>query len=158
MTDGAHLGVGAERALGTILGGEPQPAEADQETVIQMRDRLLAAPRCDDPAAMASYDACATSVAGEILRWALANPERYANTPAENELDYGPGGEAEFWKNFDGGDPPPIKRLGLYETLKAEGIPLDTLGITGFQWGWAYNAARRCLELPPVPNPAIVSI
>lgn len=29
---------------------------------------------------------------------------------------------------------------------------------TGFQVGWAVNAARRCANLPPVPNPAIITV
>jgi len=30
--------------------------------------------------------------------------------------------------------------------------------LTGFLWGWAVNAARYCLALPPVINPAIMTI
>lgn len=30
--------------------------------------------------------------------------------------------------------------------------------LTVFQWGWAVNAARSILELPSVPNPAIVEL
>jgi hypothetical protein len=45
-----------------------------------------------------------------------------------------------------------------YQDMKAAGIPLADLGLTGFQWGWAVNAARRCLELEPVDNPAILTI
>ena len=123
-------------------------------SVAEMRDRLLAAPRCTDPAAMAGYSECAESVAGEILRWALANPERYANTPMESEITWPekPDGSGKDYNN------PIYGRRGLYEVLKEEGIALDVLGITGFQWGWAYNAAARCLELPPKPNPAIMTI
>jgi hypothetical protein len=33
---------------------------------------------------------------------------------------------------------------------------LSDLGLTGFMWGWAVNAARYSLELPLEPNPAIV--
>jgi hypothetical protein len=45
-----------------------------------------------------------------------------------------------------------------YQAMKDSGIPLSNLGLTGFQWGWAVNAARRCLELEPIPNPAILTI
>lgn len=31
-------------------------------------------------------------------------------------------------------------------------------GLSGFQWGWAVNAAAALLEQPPVPNPAIWAI
>lgn len=30
--------------------------------------------------------------------------------------------------------------------------------LTGFMWGWAMNAVRAIVELPPVSNPAIVTI
>ena len=30
--------------------------------------------------------------------------------------------------------------------------------LTGFMWGWAYNAAARVLGLNAQPNPAIVEI
>jgi hypothetical protein len=35
---------------------------------------------------------------------------------------------------------------------------LGALGITGFQWGWAVNAARFAESLPPEPNPAIITV
>ncbi len=153
MSDGAHLGVGAERALGTVLGSEGQPTDDEKMTAGQMQEWLLSAPRWNDPAAMASYDECARAVAGEVLRWALANPERYAHTPMETEIEWPtkPDGTKDY-------NNPIYGAKSLYDVLKDEGIGLDKLGITGFQWGWAYNAARRCLELPPQPNPAIIEI
>jgi hypothetical protein len=151
--DGAEMGVKADRALATVLGGAEQPATEEKMTVEQQRDWLLTAPRCTDPDAMLDYGECARSVAGEILRWALANPRRYATTPPETTYAYDTDESGErLWST---GRP---TTLGLYDVLKEEGVALDTLGITGFQWGWAYNAARRCLELPSVPNPAIVTM
>lgn len=154
MSDGAAQGVSATRALDTILGGAEQPADEEKMSVAEMLDKLLAAPPCTDPAAMAGYGECAESVAGEILRWAYANPDRYANTPAETEITW-PEKADGSGKDYNN---PIYGRRGLYDVLKDDGIALDTLGITGFQWGWAYNAARRCLELPPVQNPAIVEL
>lgn len=153
MSDGAHLGVGADRALETVLGGKESPAENEGMSVAEMRDWLLSAPRAGEPDAMADYGECARAVAGEVLRWALPNPERYARTPAETEITWPelPDGKKDY-------NNPIYGRRGLYDVLKADGIPLEELGITGFQWGWAYNAARRCLELPPEPNPAIITI
>ena len=40
MSDGAHQGVGAERALGTILGGEDQPHEEEKKTPAQVLDSI----------------------------------------------------------------------------------------------------------------------
>ena len=52
---------------------------------------------------------------------------------------------------------------GVYDALKAiYADRTDALavfsGLSGFMWGWAYNAAMRCLDLPPVPNPALMTI
>lgn len=145
MTDGAHLGVGAERALKTILGGEPQPAPEERQTAEQMRDEILAT--TVDPH---TYGGTANYAAKLILEWLLADPLR-AQGPAENVYDNGPDGQM-LW--VDGHAV--VKERGWYDLMKADGIALDTLDLTGFMWGWAVNAARRCLELPPVPNPAII--
>jgi hypothetical protein len=40
--------------------------------------------------------------------------------------------------------------------MKDEGVDLGALGLTGFQWGWAVNAARYALSELPVANPAIL--
>jgi hypothetical protein len=50
---------------------------------------------------------------------------------------------------------------GLDTVLRESGVyerEIAGLGITGFQWGWGVNAARRLVELPPQPNPAIVDV
>lgn len=56
---------------------------------------------------------------------------------------------------------PDAARLGAYElddAMEHDGVTIYGLGLTGFMWGWAVNAARRCLELDSVPNPAILVI
>jgi hypothetical protein len=126
--DGAKQGVGAERALHTILGGAPEPGDGERETVGQMRARILAAPINSD-----SYDGTATACARLILE-AVAT----GATPLEPERD-------------------------LYDRLKAfysgNVAAMDVLqGLTLFMWGWAHNAARRCLDAPSVPNPAIMEL
>ncbi|MCL2393271.1 MAG: hypothetical protein FWC87_01180 [Acidimicrobiaceae bacterium] len=125
MSDGAHLGVNAERALETVLGGAPQPAADERQSVEDMRTWLLEAGPYDEAT---EYGEAARCAGGAILRWALENPERFASTEGHD----------------------------LYDSLVAEGIRFE--GISGFMWGWAENAARRCLDLPPKPNPAIVEI
>lgn len=51
---------------------------------------------------------------------------------------------------------------GLYSTVKESGyfdqVSYDPDGMSGFQVGWAANAARSALNLPPVANPAILTI
>lgn len=130
MSDGAHMGIGPNRALETILGGAPPPEVTDpSEQLLKMRADILAAPRASDPKAMSDYETCAMSVAREILEWAWANFERFSDD----------------------------ERV-VYDAMKADGVPLQELGLTGFQWGWAFNAARAVMSLPPVPNPAIVTV
>lgn len=51
-----------------------------------------------------------------------------------------------------------VLHRSLYDELKDRGVAIDALDLTGFMWGWAANAARYCVELPPAPNPAIMEI
>lgn len=124
MNDGAQMGIGAERALETILGGKPAPESAERMTTAQLRDMLLSAE--PDPQ---TYNDCANYCGRLFLEFLLAHP--------------GAGGDSAD---------------ELYAATKAAGAPLKELGLTGFQVGWAANAARACVELPAVPNPAIMVI
>lgn len=51
--------------------------------------------------------------------------------------------------------PAEVVTAGWYEQMKDQGV-MPALDLTGFMWGWAVNAALRCMELPPRPNPAII--
>lgn len=146
MSDGAHLGVSADRALKTVLGGEPSPAEDEQMGVIEFRDYIMGP---DEPL---DYGECARRVARAILEFWMEDPKR-ATIPAEPVYETSPDGRLVF--NADGGLN--LVTPGLYDVMKADGVYIEE-GISGFQWGWAVNAARRCVELPPVANPAIVEI
>ncbi len=139
MTDGAHLGVGAERALKTILAGDPPPTRDEQMDVDAFRAWIEAAP--DSPA---SYDDAARYAAKRILAFYQANPEA-VNVPTNGQYEERDG---EWVKT--GPD--------LYDLISEADPSFRDLGLTGFQYGWAVNAARRCWELPPVPNPAIVTV
>lgn len=44
MSDGAHLGIPASRALDTIIGGDGQPTEEEQQTPQQVRERIESVP------------------------------------------------------------------------------------------------------------------
>lgn len=158
MSDGAHLGVSASRALDTILGGAEQPAESEQASPYEVRDRILAAAkRGGDPT---DYGDCADMVAGFVLQFYNAHIDA-VHWPAEQK------GE---WVDANGTPVDPRERLpegaefkrsgpDLYTEVKAftDG-KLEALGITGFQWGWAVNAARYAIDLAPEPNPAIVTV
>lgn len=140
-SDGAHLGVSASRALDTILGGEPSPTEDEQMGIIEFRDYILQPDQ--EPL---DYGECARRVARMILEFYMADPKR-ASIPTETVYQ-----EPVDWQH------PVVAERGLYDVMKGHGLALEDLGLTGFQWGWAVNAARRCVELPPAPNPAIVTV
>jgi hypothetical protein len=150
--DGAHLGVSAERAIKTILGGEPSPEEGDADVmdVNAMREWLLSAAA---EHAMDSYDECARYAGRLILESFLADPD-LAQLPGETEYDW----EADPDHGTHGMKPQFVVHRSLYDVLEERGVPLGDLGLSGFMWGWAVNAARRCVELGPVANPAIMTV
>ena len=153
MADGAHLGVGAQRALDTILGGEDEPTNEEMESVESMRGRLLGMTRED----ATDYGSTADYAASLILQFILEDVARRMAIPTETEYDW----QADPDHGSQGMKPEFLKALGLYEVMKQAGEPwseIGDLGLSGFMWGWAVNAARRCVELPPAPNPAIVTI
>lgn len=144
--DGAHIGVGAERALKTILGGEGQPTEAERRTPQQMAEYLLA-----PSSGEMDYDEAARVAGGIVLRYLQRHPEDAELEPYD---DY-------TWPDgFDG--PSVISAHGIKGQMERKEpkarAALSDLGLTGFLFGWACNAAKYALGLPPVPNPAIVEI
>lgn len=144
MSDGAHLGYGAEAAMKAILDGE-QPAE--RETAGQMFERIMATSRDD----ATTYDGIATYMAKLIILALRADP-MLANQPIANVYGRNPDGSTDY---------DTVTTPGLWEVLRDRLDPADreaVSGMSGFMWGWAVNAARRCLELGPVPNPAIITI
>lgn len=148
MPDGAHIGVGADRALETILGDAPQPTDEECQTADEMRAEILAC--TEDPH---TYGGTATFMANRILNWLLANPARAQEPP---EVDYDWDGDPD--RGADGCKPEFVRAPGWTTLMKADGVWPDGIDLTGFMWGWAVNAARRCLELPPIANPAIIDV
>ena len=138
--DGVSEGLNAEEALGVVLGGEPAPDERVRTTT-EMAAIIRAT---TEPS---GYDGTANYAAHLILDWLEADPTR-AQGPTENVYEDGPNGE---WTGV-------VKEVGWYDRMKADGIPMAQLDLTGFMWGWAVNAARAIVELPPVPNPAILTV
>lgn len=134
MSDGAQVGVNAADALKVILGGED---EADQPhvTTQELAERVLSTTIDQaDRATGGTYEGCADWVARQIVEMALRDPMVMA-----------PNGD-------------------LYASLKVVQCPEGSrerevlTSITGFQWGWAENAARAILELSAVPNPALLTV
>lgn len=141
MIVGAHIGVGAEAAMRAAIAGDPVEKV---ESAGEMRDRILATTIAD----ATSYDGTSTYIAKLILSAFIADPA-LASVPAEGVYAYV--NAYHYTKVAD----------GLWDVLKPRLSAEDAeavAGMTGFMWGWAVNAARRCVELGPVPNPAIVTI
>ena len=159
--DGATEGIVPTRALGTILGNDPPPREADGMELAAMRQWLLTAPSAAEfpvPPAVDEegqyYDECTRVVAGELLRWAEEHPEEYARTTMETLYDW----EGDPHHGAEGMLLDYVVSWSAYDLLKERGVPLGRLGITGFMWGWAWNAVARVMGRDPSPNPAIVTL
>lgn len=154
------MGVGAGRALDTVLSGAPQPKARDKRDPDEMRAWLLAA---DPDPERWDYEEAARYVGRVILEAFLADP-RLASVPTETVYDWDEIKKDPRWTTAHGVEvmKEHVIAEGLYETLKQRDPStkrmLETSGLTGFQWGWAVNAARYCVELPPAPNPAILTI
>ena len=161
MGDGAHLGVSANRAIHTILGGEPQPTDDERMNPDEFRAWILSAPTVDEFQASLEgkvdytdedYGECARTTARVILEAFLADPH-LAAMPTETDYDF----DADPHHGAMGMDPEFVRAYGVDHELRKRELRYPP-GISGFQWGWALNAARHCVELPPAANPAIIEI
>lgn len=130
MSDGAHLGVKADRALETILGGKEEPPSDERMSREQMRASIMkeADPMSDTPPS--DYGSAAACIAKAMV---LCIEEDSGLLAKGADLYEAVG---KRWPGFD-------NWLG---------------GATGFMVGWATNCARWLYEQPPVPNPAIVTV
>lgn len=129
----------AEQALGKVLGGREEPTApvSDEEA----RARILSTPVGSD--VRYTYETAADACAKLMIETLEADEKvraRIAAAPRD-------------WDRVD----------LLYDTTNARSDgALSMLGLTGFQVGWAANAAFKLarLETPlrPVKNPAIIEI
>lgn len=139
-SDGSDLGIDADRALKTILGGEPAPEDDERQTPQQVEARVAAA-RPD------SYGGATDCITRAVLRLFAQRPETRA-WPTDPSYDH---------------SKTPSVMLGpdLFGATKevaddAESKAID--GCTGFMWGFAVNQARWLFSLPTHGNPAIISL
>lgn len=129
MTDGAHLGISASRALNTILGGASSPTEEERKSQEDFAAWVYSAPFAldniggDDPYAEAS-------------RW-LARRFLFI-------MEQAPAIDRDTAQE-------------VFRTMWPEDAKEAKL-MTGFMHGWAWNAARHVLSRLPQPNPAILTI
>jgi hypothetical protein len=146
-------GISATDALRVILGDETeesQPRPSMEEFVESIRN-------ADGPPwnyEEGGYDACTRWLARQILEWLLENPNR-ANLPVEDIIEWPKlhDGSIDYHKM------PILVAAGWSRRMKEDGrFPDGMYGCSGFQWGWAVNAARKCVELPAVANPALLVV
>lgn len=154
------MGVSADRAWETILGDAEQPTDEERRTPDEMRAWVLSAPTPDEfeargPDVDYSYGECARVVARVILEAYLADPS-LATLPMDTDYDW----DADPDRGAQGMKPEFVRQQSLSDVMRERGLyePIRGLGISGFQWGWAVNAARYCVEVEPQPNPAIITI
>lgn len=164
--DGAFYGMDAESAMHAVIGGsgEEEPPLATREQRRAEIEATTFAGHTGGPSAY-TYDTSAKAAAKIILQTIEANPDvLWAEIPTEAEYEYlDENGaviedrEERFKGTFT------MAREGWMEVMKplmsAENTAeWETLGLTGFQWGWAVNTVRWILDMPPVGNPAIITI
>lgn len=136
MSDGSSLGIDAERALKTILGGEPQPTGDERQTREQVKARIEQAFQdCVDGVPVTGYGQTADILAGAVLAYF---------TTREEGWDWPVSGKPDLYGTVKEASPAPVRKA------------FDEC--TGFQWGWASNTARWVLDLPEHRNPAIITV
>lgn len=169
MTDGAHLGVSAGRALKTVLGGDEPPREDEQISREEMEKRIRERPLPGDGPSPwkntddgnEAYSIVAESLAHAYLvlsdeRPELVNEQRFYDG---SEMDDQGEDSAKWWREHMAGkrQEPSTALWEAFQERWPEGN--DWLGgISGFQAGWAYNAVRFIRSEPPAGNPAIMTI
>jgi hypothetical protein len=138
--DGTELGITADRALATILGGEPSPDVEEQQTPGQVRERIEAA-------VPGSYGGATDCLTRAVLRLFTRREETQV-WPTDSTYD-----------TVDG----KFQSVGpdLFSAARAVASPQELEafdGCTGFMWGFAVNQARWLLGQHPGANPAILTI
>lgn len=149
-SDGAHAGIRPRDAMVRAIGGDEAPPE-DLKTPGAMEAYLLA--EDVEYTEENGYNESARRTARFILTMLRAHPELQA-MPVETKYDF-------TWDEKVEEHTASVVQPGWDELFKAadpEGYDRATDGISGFQWGWACNAARYVLGLGPAKNPALVTV
>lgn len=167
MSDGAHLGVTAGRALETILGGKESPGDDELNPSGEVERRVRAAPRPLEGQPIHERDLGddAYSLATDAIAHAILLVLDDDPTLLDRELRYD---EAFFEAHPHAGWETKAALLGkprdptdaLWDAVTGRWPEFDDWvgGATGFQVGFACNAARFARDRGPVSNPAIVEM
>lgn len=170
MGDGSNLGISADRALKTILGGEPEPTGAEEQTAEQVRERIATATPdsyggatdCLTRAVLRLFDQreeCQVWPSSPEYAWTLPDGTRLTNDEARArglwERSHGDMVDAETGARWGAHGP------DLFATAKEVATEEERKafeGSTGFMWGFAVNQARWLLGQHIGSNPAIVTM
>lgn len=149
MSDGTQCGMGAERALKTILGGAEDSEEGKQKSPEYWLERLEN--KSDD---IDGYDKHAEVMAKYIVQAYKQYPILKSMPNSTVYLDNDPKMLEDMVEIV------PDLSSCLKKVYSNESHPFRKAlsEATGFSWGWAFNIARYALGLPPQPNPAIMTI
>lgn len=160
MGDGAHMGITAERALATILGGADQPDEGEKATPDQVRERIEAVPlfagekpwerfpRGEDGLAEGAYSMATDALAHAFL--VLLEDDRSLLEPRHYPDDH----------DWSAGKQIPLSDV-LWAAMKERWPGADEWvdGATGFMVGFATNTALYAGQFEAyAENPAIMEI
>jgi hypothetical protein len=164
MSDGANLGVSAKRALGTILGGDPEPDDSERVTMAELEKRIRSRPLPGEGTKpWESEGDDAYSVASEIIAHAFlvladGDPTLLTRSEVYTEDDFKHHKGEDWWHSLVGTKKDPNDAAWRAFTERWPNGDEWIGGASGFMVGWAFNAARSIKGEPPTQNPAIVTI
>lgn len=133
LSDGAHLNIDAKRSLGVILGGEKHPDKDELGSDESFAEWIRSAPM--DFGGDLSYSEASRRIAN-----------LYLQVLEDGRSSKQVGDSARAWD--------------IWRVAKKRWPELASgaSGASGFMHGWAFNAARHVLNMPPVQNPALLEL
>ena len=148
MADGAHLNIDAEGAMMTIVGGKEAPTPMTDEEFESMIRNASTEGDLD-------YGTMCNATARLILEAYEKHPQLQDMTD-EREYLRNPDGKVD-WGNPISTNTTLTDVINKIHDKDSDGYKNVLSDLTGFMWGWAVNAARKILNLGPLPNPALMT-
>jgi hypothetical protein len=171
MGDGANMGITAHRALGTIIGGDPNPDAEERQDRAAVKARLVLAPDpCTGPKIWErvesgeigsddAYSLAADCIAKAFL-FVILDQTELLNKDAYYDADEmrAKGHDEESVRIICG--QPRDRSSVLWDGVMKRWPDFDDWvgGASGFQVGFAYSTIRFLYDEPYEGNPAIMEI
>jgi len=133
LPDGAHLNMDAKQSLGVILGGEEHPSKDELGSDESFAEWIRSAPM--DFGGDLSYSEASRRIANLYLQ--------VLEDGRSSKQVSGCAREWDIWR---------VAKKRWPE------LTSGASGASGFMHGWAFNAARHVLSMPPVQNPALFEL